>query len=387
MKKTMKRAISLCLVVVMAAGLLCVSSFAAGATKQYGSYVVIGDSIATGFGLDTYGSSSTHAENSDMTEMNAWLANGGLVTGSYPAEVAAGVGATDVYQMQRPAIRTVEVRRLLDSSYKGDQYTESVLAAAQITGSDWAGLKANAAAKIAGADLITLNIGSDDVIVTGFIAMYAYLAKLSAIQKSSLLTQQLAEAKALMANLGTLGEAFNKMLDLAEEVGAADGAIAALSAGAVQGVAQFKVNWNVIQKAIHKLNPDVTLVVVGMYNPFRDLKLTGASLLSVGKLADQVVNMMNLYMQTSLYSRYYTYVSVLGTTVYPFSPLVSGTFSDELLKNVHPTAAGHEYMAEQILSALPAAGSGTSAASASLGDFGLIGKALARMSSVLAAVK
>ena len=68
MKKTMKRAISLCLVVVMAAGLLCVSGFAAGTTKQYGSYVVIGDSIATGFGLDTYGSSSTHAEDSDMME-------------------------------------------------------------------------------------------------------------------------------------------------------------------------------------------------------------------------------------------------------------------------------------------------------------------------------
>jgi lysophospholipase L1-like esterase len=382
MKKTMKRVISLCLVVVMLTGVMCVSAFAATNTnvKKYNNYVVFGDSICTGFGLDMYGTSDTHAKEEDMVAMNAQASNGVFCPGSYPAIVANAVGATSVYDAGRPALRSVEVRRMLDSTYKGDQYTDYVVNAAYISDDDWAGLVNNTTSAVKTADLITINIGSDDVLLTGIIAVSVYLGTVQAVQKSSALHAQLVEAKAKMADFSTMGEALVKMLDIAEKVGSTSGALAALSSGAIQGTAQFKVNWNIIIKTIHKLNPTAKIVVVGMYNPFRDLKLTEKSAVSIGKLANQVVNMMNLYMSGSVYSKYYTFVSVLDTQIYPFDPIMvpdenstNGTgyksnFLGQILKNVHPTADGHVYMANQIINALPAAD--TSAASCSVVQYG-----------------
>ncbi len=370
MKKTLKRVISLCLVAVMLTGVMYVNAFAAtnNNVKQYNNCVVFGDSICTGFGLDTYGASATHATDKDMVTMNEQASSGVFCPGSYPAIVAKAVGAASVYDAGRPGLRSVEVRRMLDSTYKGDQYTSYVIDAAYISDDDWAGLVKNTTSAVKNANLITINIGSDDVLLTGIIAMYVYLGTVSAIKNSSTLYTQLKEAKVKMADFSTIGEAFSQMMDLAEKVGSTSGALAALSSGAIQGTAQFNVNWNIIIRTIHKLNPTAKIVVVGMYNPFRDLKLTEKSAVSIGKLADQVVNMMNLYMSSSVYSKYYTFVSVPDTQVYTFSSLDKNEFSNQLLKNVHPTADGHVYMANQIISALPAAD--TSAASCSVVQYG-----------------
>ena len=82
MKRT-RKVLALLLALVMAMSAICISAFAAH-KKQYQSYTFFGDSVTTGFGIDSYFVVAK--------EQASGTAEGARVPGAYPDLVAKGVG-------------------------------------------------------------------------------------------------------------------------------------------------------------------------------------------------------------------------------------------------------------------------------------------------------
>ena len=366
MKKRSTRLLSLCLAIVLTAGLLAINGFAVS-EKKYGVYTAIGDSIPAGYGLDGF----------DTKSHECW--NGGIIADSYPVLLADELD-TDVYNpMSRPGFRTVELRALLDDTYSGDEYTtDMLLPTLQISAQEFSAYGAELTEAIKSSDLITLELGSNDIFTYAVMSMEAYIAKQQGVDKT-----ELSEARSYMSNFETLDKAFSKLMDMAKKLNVTAGAVSLFTADMMKGYVNFKINLPKCVKAIYALNPDVELLVVGMYNPFRDVKLTDQSLLKIGSAADQFVGLMNVYMKTLCpYAYKYTYVDVTDAQVYQFSSVVSGEIPNELLKNVHPTVAGHRYIADQIIAALPA---GTASNSSSASAAGVATGAVTAVTRLLGA--
>lgn len=334
--KHLRRVLCICLTAALIIGTLCTGA-AADSSKQYDTYTMLGDSIPAGYGLDTY-----PGENGDVLD-------GTRVVGSYPDLVAEAVDADTYYSLARCGFRSVELRRVLDLSYSGDEYSDSMLESLSGITVDELMMtqRPQFLEGIENADLITINIGSNDTLTYALTRVGVYMSKISDSSIIGPVSEQL-------NGLGALGQLAGNILTTAETLGVTPLVLAELAAALQDGQAMFKENWDAIITCIRELNPDATIVAVGMYNPFRDVKLTDESLVSIGKMADTAVIQMNRYIRyESECSAEYIVADVPDTEVYEFPPLTDDTFWDNFVKNVHPTVAGHEYMAQQILDALP----------------------------------
>lgn len=364
MKKNVKRVITLCLALVMLTG-LSVGVFAASAStvKQYKNYVVIGDSIPSGYGLETTGAPDYKA---------GLVSHGELVEGSYPALVANAVGAANsTTVLARCGFRTVEAIRVLDPTYSYDSasnyfltylsqvyvddttYTDkaNIVRDDSVTAMQTAGIAA-----VKNADLITVNLGSNDTMTYALLKTSEYVSKLSAA-----VDPLMASTVAELASFGELGQALQELLAAAEKIGETTQTLAAMSRYMTEGFISFKLNFSTLISRLERLNSSAKIVVVGMYNPFENVKLTDQSMIAVGRLANQFVALLNAYMSgTCLYASTYTYVDVNGTQCYDFPSLLSADFGKVFVRNVHPTLAGYQTMANAIFAQLPAAGSASS---------------------------
>ena len=161
MKHT-RKLLALLLALVMAMSAICISAFAAH-KKQYQSYTFFGDSVTTGFGLQSY---------TDVAEVGG-TAEDKRVPGAYPDLVAKGVGIDEnnenYYNEAHSGWRTSELRETLDPSYNNDDG-----AAAKALSKGMAGDKALAdpqdprlqeriRERLAKSDLVTIDLGSNDI--------------------------------------------------------------------------------------------------------------------------------------------------------------------------------------------------------------------------------
>ena len=355
--KHSKRILALVLAAVLCTGLFGFTAFAATkeTVKQYDTYTVLGDSIPGGFGLSTYPYSTPDGPDI-VNGVVVGLNDGTLVVNSFPEIVSKAVGAEKTNSLSRSGMRSTELRMMLDENYKGDDYTE--LLVSTNLGMDMDAFLASRQQyvdSVKEADLITINIGSNDLMLK---VMHNALTKVHSGDSDSSITARL---KALLAaHGGSIGAAFAEMMSTLESLGKLPQVMtAALSTFAESEIA-FRQNWEVILSTIHKLNPDATVLALGLYNPFRDIQLSeSASFLQVGRLIDPVIADMNLYISTlSLQHWNYKYVDITGTEVFGFpalSELSSGTdgLYIMMLVGTHPNEAGHAYIADRIFKALP----------------------------------
>jgi hypothetical protein len=65
---------------------------------------------------------------------------------------------------------------------------------------------------------------------------------------------------------------------------------------------------------------------------------------------------MNRTMTTSRYAAKYLYADVTDTEIFQLDALTNPKFSTTMIKRVHPTEEGHQFMATQIISLLPVQG-------------------------------
>ena len=123
------------------------------------------------------------------------------------------------------------------------------------------------------------------------------------------------------------------------------------------GAQAFRDNWAPMINKIKEYSPNIDIVVVGMYNPFGKVKaLSSAELVPVGRAADVLVASLNSYMKSQASVLGYKYADVTQTPIDDTVPFADPTFFDEIVKDCHPTAEGHQYIANQIIAQLPTRG-------------------------------
>ena len=104
MKRTIKKAIAVILAFVLTCGF--VTCFAAEGKEyyDYGTYVLLGDSVASG--------------HNDLVYVDSEFKR---VDDSYGAYVADDLGV-EYIPMACPGFRTIEIRYMLEDDYEGDEY-------------------------------------------------------------------------------------------------------------------------------------------------------------------------------------------------------------------------------------------------------------------------
>ena len=348
MRKTATRLLTMLLAVMLLVSLLAVSGFAAN-VKHYDTYTVLGDSIAAGYGLDTY------------PVPEPAILDGTRVEGSYADLVGKAVGCTTFNNMAHCGNRAVDINFLVNPESNGDELTIYYLASAlslDVTTEE--GL-ANAAAVLAqeraktqqavkDADLITINCGSNDSLTYAFTIYGIVHANDDPNEAASA-----AERMERLGKIPLIGPTLQSLSSMSQTLQF----VAELKTYMDQGQEEFKQNWDELIAAIRKVNPTAKIVAVAMYNPFQTVTLTKNTTLPVGQLAWLSIQNLNNYMASeSSMKDEYVVAYAPNPEVHEFPPLLDDNgsitpFIESLRHGTHPNANGHAYMAEQIIKVLP----------------------------------
>ena len=333
-----RRIMTLLLAVVMLFGTLMTTADAANRdnVRHYDTYMCIGDSIAAGFYIDGQRAGYYRTR----------------MPGAYHAIIEESTHAT-LNQFGWSAFRAVELRYMLEGvRYDLDDVwlnsfrplvKDELLDANR---EDY--LKA-----IRESDLITVNLGSNDVL--------SYTMTKTVLQlQSSGDCELAAKVKEIAGKCGDIGTAFVKVLGYAEKAGKLPVVLATLNPTLMKAVSYFKDNFTACMRGIYKLNPNATVVVVGVYNPMSNVTLVENGNLKLAPLVQPAVDLLNQFLKSGcLYSDWYRFAPVPKTETWKIHVL-GGDFTSQVITKVHPTANGHSYMADQILSVLPARDGSTS---------------------------
>lgn len=384
MRNKRTKAISLFLAVVLIAALMAPCATATNNTKSTKHYMtVMGDSVATGFGLnqDTVWSSELKTRDSgERYYFKRPLGDSVAVPNSYTSIVAKALGidvsnpnyVPYLYNQTRAGFRSVEELRMLDPEYDqemmGDTFgNEAILSGySEMTAAELQYMRENAAKQVANSKLVIINLGSNDISLAVTDIAPQRLEEILAQEEKTISIRALAEGlKKLLSQGGSLTSALVFALDWAETVGALPETIAAFGSAMVEGVTTWMDVYKRLVAKIYELNPDVTIVNVGFYNAFKEMKLTDVSLFNIGALmepasiiADQYMSTLAPFANSDQYD--YRFAEVRGMELNGFTnslvtSLLTGelsNFSMEYAEQIHPSAAGHAYIADQILNAL-----------------------------------
>ena len=335
------RLLALLLAVVMLGGLFVIGAQAANATnvKQYKHYVCIGDSIAAGYG--------SYARDVRGFE---------IVPEAYHSHVANATGAS-VASLAHTGMRTVEVRWLLDDDYSASEEAKS-LRAMYFNGLHdilyWMDMKKNDPynpdiARYADKD-------SEYYIRPNTRATLEPYCKDGALGLKYYFRQYIHDADLCTFALGLNDIFLYAMKQTAAELNNLNLITEVTEFLRYMTIGQnaFKTNWAPMINAIKRYNPNIQIVVVGMYNPFGKVKaFSKAELVPVGRAADVMVASLNSYMKQQAATLGYKYADVTQTPIDDTVPFADPTFFDEIVKDCHPTLEGHKYMADQIIAQLP----------------------------------
>ena len=310
-------------IAVMLALILISSSFvcfAVDGEKQYYNYdkvMLLGDSEASGF--TDYGD-----EFSEFTR----------VDDSYAAYISDYFNA-EFYPYACPGFRTIELRCMLDDNYKPvDKY---LFKKVPHTREDEIMAKAPALRQaIADTDMIIIGIGGND--------WGAYLGWVMADEQlEHPLPEDFKKALREFLENSTIEDAtIDQIMEIANYFGAFKEVNAALPEAAIYAFSNLWENWNYLVEYIYENNPDVTLVVVGMFPTYYKTEKGAPDIVSepdpIAKaFEDAMISLGNKHMIENQDKYGYIYVDTYGTTV----------------ETCHPTVAGHRFIADRILEELP----------------------------------
>ena len=315
--KIIKKAIAVLLTLALLSGtFVC---FAADGEKQYHKYdkvLLLGDSEASGFKDYTY----------VMTEFTR-------VDNSYAALIADELGG-ELIPMACPGFRTVELRYMLDDEYEGDDYLFS--AVPHHSPEEIIAKKDDMRQAIKDADLITIGIGGND--------WGAYLGwVMTDLLEGNPLPEDFEKALREFLQNASLGDDIVKvMVEMAQAFNAWDVFLDTLSKALVYAFKTLEENWHYLVQYIYDVNPDVTLVVVGMFvTTYKTEEGAPDVVIEPDPMAVEVEQMMidfgNKPMVDNEEKYGYIYVDTAGTVV----------------ETCHPTDGGHRHIAKRILEELP----------------------------------
>ncbi len=307
---------------------------------QFKKYVLLGDSVASGY-RDVM-SDEDDAYNKAYQETTYCR-----VPGSY-ADVLTKAIIEDntMTAFAGPGFRTIEIRYMLE-----DDFTETddyMFHPAQLGAVGDAGSEEFRTAykkAIAEADLITLGVGGND--------WGAYLGWVisDVFEKENVADKYMAKLQQILTNTSFDAEMVEDLVELVHTAGALPELVATLPQALSYGLGTFYKNWDIMIQDIYDLNPDVTLMVIGMsdnslkgkyfgYNGEEDKPIneepTEPSAVAT-TIVDFIMSVGNGPMIEGEEKFGYTYVDTAGAT-----------YVDS-----HPDADGHIFIANKIIEALP----------------------------------
>lgn len=358
MKKTLS--IVLCVVMLFA---LTVPAFAASGKNYYDyeNYMCVGDSIAAGCGLARDGKPTNFDQNAeDYTKVysNNYIYLGydfAAAPNAYHSLVANELGA-NLLQCARSGLRAVELRYMLDGTYNdydkdciwGNTYFDTDGNGFTTADLDALNAYVKYSDKIKQADLISINVGSNDVFS---FALNVVLRELTKDTSDPTLNA----IKEYLEKTGNIGAAFGELIDAYQSMGKIADLATALTTTMNKAYMQFTVNYAAVIERIYEINPDITIVGVGVYNPFDGFRLSADSNLDLSGIASPVVAAINAHIASyKLKYSNFCYADVVGTQTYPMS-YDDHYFWEYFTLKVHPDIEGYQFMTKQILDALPEA--------------------------------
>ena len=348
MKRLVKISFAIMLVLAMLTGTFSVSAYELNTDAvnlhygQYKNYVLLGDSVASGYRDQI--TDNDREFNRAHQETTYYR-----VPGSY-ADVLANAIVEDgsMTAFAAPGFRTIEIRYMLEDDFTAvDDYLfhPSQLDAVGYAGSEeWRTAYKNA---IAEADLITLGVGGND--------WGAYLTWVIAdvLEKKNVGDEYIEKLHEIVDTSAMDISMIESLVEVAHIAGALPELLETIPSALSYGLTNFYNNWDIMIQDIYDLNPDVTLMVVGMSDngvkgKYYDYEgVIGETIAGVsegddsaavsGAIVGLIMEVANKPMIDGAKKFGYTYVDTAGTT-----------YVDS-----HPDADGHAYIAEKIIEALP----------------------------------
>ena len=313
MKKFIKKTMAVMLAIIMVAGMLTCSAAAYEKKyEDYGSYVLLGDSVASGW--------------SDVEERETRFVR---VEGSYGAFVADDLGV-EYHPMACIGFRTVEMRYIFEDDYEPDRFLFYSIDDEEMA---WRIPLIREAVKNAG--LVTLNVGGND---WGSFLGWHVFEEMDKFQDKN--PEFMAKAEELLTNAGVGADTIASLIDLASACGALSDIMEVLPGALKLGFSRFVENWNYVIEDIYALNPDVTLVVIGMFdNMVQDQATADSNEEALIKLnvSQAIIDYANKPMAEGAEKYGYTFIDPVGT----------------ICEQNHPSLEGHRYIADLILESLP----------------------------------
>ena len=361
MRKTRKILAAL-LAMVMAMSVFCLTAFA-GEKKTYTAYTFFGDSVTAAAGLPSY---YTFFVYNPETGKYEGTAEGQRVLGSYPDLVAQGVGINNglenYYNESHSGWRTSEVRELLDPDYYNDDgEVAKALSLAMANGKAIADpqnpeLREDVREEIAASDLITLDLGSNDIQLPIIMTLYSVLNPTASEDYKAWMIEK------LLQKYGSASELINNLAQTVASLHGVEFALEQIAKATLTGLHKFNTNYPVIIDKILEINPTADIYVIGLYNPLSDTLISEDLPIKIGKILDPMIQGMNLYLSQLNPARgHYTYVDAFNTavlgTINVSELFTGGGLSAEGMGEytlyVHPSLEGHAYIADQVLKAIP----------------------------------
>lgn len=358
----MKRIFSFLLCIVLLCG-ICIPVLADDGTKyrDYEYYMCVGDSIAAGCSLTKDGSETVFDQNTDdyTTVYNPDYIYYGYdfsaIPTAYHCIVAEALDA-ELLQCARSGLRAVEFRYFLEGTYNdfdetrfwGNTYFDTDGNGFTLSDLDAINEYVNYPEQIKKADIISVNVGSNDVLS---FALNMVLQEMTSDSSDPTLSA----IKDFLNNGGSIGQAFSKLISYAETIGTLNDVVNVLVDSLDKAYEQFEDNYKVIMDKIYELNPDITVIGVGVFNPFTYFRLSSDLDLDISAIAKPTINKINKLIKSYEGGELeFYYADVVGTETYPMS-YDDRYFWEYFTLKVHPTLSGHRFMAQQILSVVPEA--------------------------------
>lgn len=365
MTKFMKKALATLLALVMiSSAFVCFAAVelnpdAVNAHKgQYKNYVLLGDSVACGYRDEILdGDAEFNEANNETTYFRVPGSYADVITKAIIDEANGGT----MTALAGPGFRTIEMRYMLEDDFAAECddpflfwpshlyvyknqvctcHNEKLLPGAEH-------FRELFKKSIAEADLITLGVGGND--------WGAYLSWVinKIFEEENFADQYIAEAKEILEKSTMDMATVEQLVELAHKAGALRTLLPAVLEAVEYGLGNFYKNWDVMIQDIYDLNPDVTLMVLGMSDNslkgkhydydgvvgedisdgLGDAETSEAMTLIV----DAIMTVGNLPMIMGEEKFGYTYVDTAGTTYV----------------ESHPDADGHVFIANKVIEALP----------------------------------
>ena len=330
--KHLKKALALVLALVMVLACSAISAFAYN--KRYDVnkdnkviYTCLGDSIPAGWSMPGF------------WEASKWDAEWPVVAGTYPQILGKKLSVKKVYQDAHIGLRSQDLRYILCDDYAGDiavgwrvPTTDNYRTVDQ-TG--LAKVRADYLKHIKKADIITLGIGINDLTIPSGILD-------NVMQENGGIV-----GTALYSLANNSQDAWGDMLNAAYQL--ADNAVymTQVTTLLIGFYRQYVTNFNAIIQKIKEVNPTAKLYVIGYYNAAQDAFIKGALPVDIGALVTPFIDLFNSHAAGAAAGNGYTYIKMEHIDTQFCDRNSPGYLNDN-----HPTAYGHQQMADIIMNAI-----------------------------------